>query len=346
MVVHFVMITAQSDTCGPVKIRSGLLRPSRRPRALAGLPVVLFALIQVAGWGQVTLTKVAGEIRVDVNRKPFTTFFIGADAPKPYLHPLRSASGKIVTRRYPMETVPGESRSAPHQRGVWFAHRDVNGVDFWANEPGQKGRLGRIVLDRVLDVKSGTKTGSVVVRFRWLDDAGLPLLSDLRSMTFYAQPTLRTIDLGIELTAVRDVVLGDEKDAFFGLRLADTLAELGGSGTLVNAEGATTEKDVWGKRSSWVDYYGEIEGEKLGIAAFDHPSNPRYPTYWHVRAYGLLAANPFALKTFLSDPKQDGGVALKEGQKLQFRFRLIVHPGDYKSAVVAKLFEEYSNTKP
>jgi len=33
-------------------------------------------------------------------------------------------------------------------------------------------------------------------------------------------------------------------------------------------------------------------GKTVGIAVFDHPSNPRHPTTWHVRDYGLFAANP------------------------------------------------------
>ena len=45
-------------------------------------------------------------ISVDIKGKPFTQFFIGPETNKPYLHPLRSASGKIVTRGYPMEEIP------------------------------------------------------------------------------------------------------------------------------------------------------------------------------------------------------------------------------------------------
>jgi len=30
------------------------------------------------------------------------------------------------------------------------------------------------------------------------------------------------------------------------------------------------------------------------VAVFDHPQNLRAPTYWHARAYGLLAQIPSA----------------------------------------------------
>ena len=57
-------------------------------------------------------------------------------------------------------------------------------------------------------------------------------------------------------------------------------------------------KPIWGKRADWVDYYGNVAGEIVGIAIFDHPKNLRHPTYWHARSYGLLAANPFGLREF------------------------------------------------
>ena len=39
-------------------------------------------------------------------------------------------------------------------------------------------------------------------------------------------------------------------------------------------------------------------GKTYGVAVLDDPRNPLHPTRWHVRAYGLLAANPFGLSYF------------------------------------------------
>jgi hypothetical protein len=75
------------------------------------------------------------DVAVNIDGKPFTIFHYGTEAWKPFLAPLRSASGKIVTRRFPMETVPDESRDHLHHRGLWFSYDDVNGVKFWENDP-------------------------------------------------------------------------------------------------------------------------------------------------------------------------------------------------------------------
>src|SRR5579864_5615168 len=86
-------------------------------------------------------------IDVEVEGKPFTTFHYGAESGKPYLAPLRSASGKIVSRHFPMEQVPGESRDHLHHTGLWFSYDDVNGVKFWENDPSYtKPHMGRIVV--------------------------------------------------------------------------------------------------------------------------------------------------------------------------------------------------------
>jgi hypothetical protein len=110
---------------------------------------------------------------------------------------------------------------------------------------------------------------------------------------------------------------------------------------MVNAEGQETEKNVWGKRSAWVDYYGQVDGQTVGVAIMDHPSNPRHPTYWHSRAYGLFAANPFGVRDFTADKSQDGSMTIEPGQRLTFRYRVVIHPGDARSADIAALYARY-----
>ena len=69
------------------------------------------------------------------------------DANKPFLAPLRSASGKVVTRGFPMENIAGESKDHLHHRGLWFSYDDVNGVKFWENDPSYtKPNIGKIVV--------------------------------------------------------------------------------------------------------------------------------------------------------------------------------------------------------
>ena len=309
------------------------------------LSALLFALPLAA---QVKITQGTDRITVDIDGKPFTDFFIGADNAKPYMAPLRAATGKIVTRGYPMETIEGESKDHPHHRGLWFTHGDVNKVDFWANEKSQKGAVGGgkgfVVTKKVADIKSGKKSGSLSVNFDWNDEKGKKLLTEARTVTFYSSPTQRVMDFDINMTAVEAVSFGDTKEGTFAIRLATNLQE-NKSGKMTNAEGKQGEKQVWGKRSPWVDYAGNIDGEAVGIAILDHPTNPRFPTYWHSRSYGLFAANIFGVRDFENDKSKDGKFEMTPGQTARFRYRVIIHAGDNASADIAAEFKKWSAVK-
>lgn len=299
---------------------------------------------------QVKITALPEKIAVEINGKPFTDFYAaGGDVMKPYLHPLRAASGTYVTRMWPMQDVAeenGTKKDHQHQRGLWFGHEKVNGLDFWNNEASYTTpKRGRIVLKKLGKVAGGKTDGSIAAAFDWTSLDGEWLLRESRIMTFYADPSLRTIDFDITLTAAQKVIFGDAKDGVFGIRLRPGLQEDTGSGHISNAEGGAAEKETWGKPSNWCDYSGEINGEKVGVAILDHPGNPRHPVRWHVRAYGLFAANPFGLSAFTNDKSQNGEMTLEPGKSLRFRYRVIVHPGDAKSADLAGLWEKYAAAK-
>jgi len=299
---------------------------------------------------QVKITPGANKVAIQIDGKPFTDFYYsGADVTKPFLHPLRAASGTYITRMWPMEDVPEEANTTKdhrHQRGVWFAHESVNGIDFWNNEASYTTpNRGRIVFRRFGRIKYGTGGGTLAVTFEWVGPKGESLLREDRVMTFHPDSKLRTIDFDITLTAIPEVTFGDKKDGLFGIRLRPALQEDTGTGHITNAEGATGEKAVWGKPSEWCDYSGTVGSEALGVAIFDHPDNPRHPPRWHARAYGLFAENPFGLAVFTGDSSKDGSLALAPGHSLRFRYRVIVHPGDVKSAGIAGLWKVYAGKR-
>jgi hypothetical protein len=270
---------------------------------------------------------------VSIDGKPFTTFHDGADVGKPYLAPVRSASGKIVTRGFPMEQIPGESRDHLHHTGLWFSYDDVNGTKLWENHPSYtKPHMGREVV-RSAEWKNGT----LMAVIEWRDTDGKVLLVENRDMTFAGDSKLRTIDFDITLTAALDVTFGDTKEGAFAIRLAEPFTERKGA-KIVDADGRATMKNVWGKRSNWVDYIADLDGERLGVAMFDHPDNPRHPTYWHARDYGLFALNPFGRSAF-DDKAEESKWKLPNGEKLIFKWRVVIHPGD---ADVAELYKAYA----
>ncbi|MEJ7605745.1 MAG: DUF6807 family protein [Bryobacteraceae bacterium] len=140
---------------------------------------------------EVKIAKEDNRLVVTVEGKPLTTLYYGPGTMKPYLHPLYAASGTIVTRRWPMEKVEGETKDHPHHEGIWFTHGDVNGYNFWMKAEDDK-RQGKVVVDRILREQSGGKRGTIGFTGRWLDGQGKAILREDRVMTFHDD---RKIDL-------------------------------------------------------------------------------------------------------------------------------------------------------
>lgn len=83
-----------------------------------------------------------------------------------------------------------------------------------------------------------------------------------------------------------------------------------------------------------------MDGQKIGVAMFDNPKNPNYPTYWHARDYGLFAMDPFGQHAF--NPNQpERELKLSPGQKVSYQWRVVIHPGDAETGHVADLYKEY-----
>ena len=109
---------------------------------------------------------------------------------------------------------------------------------------------------------------------------------------------------------------------------------------VINSEGEI-DGDAWSKQARWCDYNGPVEDEHLGIAILNHPSSYRFPTRWHVRKYGLFAANPFGSKAF-GDNFEDGTTSLKQGESLELKHRIIFHLGNAADAKIEEAWLQYS----
>ena len=111
---------------------------------------------------------------------------------------------------------------------------------------------------------------------------------------------------------------------------------------MVNSEGASGEKNVWGKQASWVDYTGKVDGQPAGVAILAHPSNPKYPPRWHARAYGLFAVNPFGYKQFIGEKEgPGGGLQMTAGQSMRLRYRVIIHGSEINSLNLPDIYQDY-----
>ena len=274
------------------------------------------------------------EVRVD--GKPFTAFHTAAKWDKPFLHPLRTAGGAIVTRRWPVEQKTGEIEDHTWHRGLWWTHGDVNGVDYWRElGPEKTGRL-------VLRSQPRTNLNRLEAVFDFIAPGGKPYGSALQQFAFDSKDGLIWVDVTVAVRADAGigVTLGDTEEGSLGFRFSDDFREDRGA-TLRNSDGLQGTKAIWGKRAKWVDYSTVRDGKRIGVAILDHPSNPRHPTYWHARGYGLNAANPFGVRDFTRDKSHNGKIEIPAGGTLRFRYRVAIHEG----ADAETLWREFASVK-
>ena len=131
-----------------------------------------------------------------------------------------------------------------------------------------------------------------------------------------------------------DVTINKTNHSLFSGRMDMDLAVIN-DGKMVNAEGESGEKETFGKHSSWMDYHGERMGKTLFPYTTLFRSNDWYPSPWFTRDCGFFSPTPMYW------PENDENTVLKKGEKINLRYRVIVHSGDHEEADIAGEFEKY-----
>lgn len=288
----------------------------------------------------VSIEKLDGRVRVLIGSEVFTDY-VFTNTSRPYCYPIYGPGQVEMTRNWPMRDVPGEDKDHPHHRGLWYSHGSVNGVDFWSELPG----AGRIVHHGFDAVEASGDVATLTARNDWVDTNGTIICSDTRTLRFSAskvKANSRILDFNITIRATQgDITFGDTKEGTMAIRVAESMkAKCGGQ--ILNSE-RNRNAETWGKRASWCDYSGQTSGRTAGVAILDHYTNLRFPTWWHVRDYGLFAANPFGKHDFekLKD-KAAGNLQLRKGSSVTFRYRFVFHEGDAKAGEIQAEYSSYA----
>lgn len=186
-----------------------------------------------------------------------------------------------------------------------------------------------------------------------VDASERSFLVEYRRLTFRAEDESRTIDIDQEFScagadgtaATGPVRFDDRKDAGLFIRVPTSMAvDSRAGGRIVNSDGLV-DKEAWAKPARWCDYNGPVAGEHLGIAILNHPASYRHPTRWHVRTYGLFAANPFASRQY--DPAlPDGTTMIAPGDVLRLHHRFLLHKGDEQIGAVEEAWRKYAAETP
>lgn len=276
-------------------------------------------------------------IDITVKGRPFTTFKYGKTQQRPYFFPVLGPDGCEVTRGETSEI----SKDHVHHRSLYVAYGEVNDVDLW----GEGSHCGKVVHQNFTQKHGGAVVSRIYADNTWETKDGKVLMTDKQNFRIYNLPedgTLFDLDLSF-IASAGDVHFGDTKEGGIMCIRVNPSMNASDGGKIENAFGGINEGETWGKRANWCDYSGVVDDTHVGIAVFDHIVNPRYPTYWHVRNYGLMGSNIFGSGTFERDKSKDGSYVLKEGEEMHFRFRVLIHAGDATEGNVAQKYHDFIN---
>ena len=287
------------------------------------------------------------KVAVTVDGIPFTEYRYGHYVCRPYFYPVLTPDGQRLTRGYPAEKVEGETDDHYHHRGIYVAHGEVNGNDLWAEGEGHGCMLQRG--DPEVTETDGAVSISGIVD--WFGCEGERLLEEARDIRMWDEGAMRVIDHRSQMRALYgDVNFGDTKEGGLIAIRVPTSMDAAEKGRIENSDGLVYdsgqgEEVTWGVQAAWVDYSGPLaNGDEWGYTVVDHQSNPRHPTYWHVRGYGLFTANPFGVHHFKNNKGIDGSLDLPSGETATFRYRIIVHPGRGPGAArIGELIEAFQS---
>jgi len=279
---------------------------------------------QARAQAKVTAVKIGPRIDVSINNRFFTSYLFSPDEKYPFFFPVNGpATGGSVTSM--------RNSDYPHHSSLFFGCDRVNGGNYW-----QEGlERGRIISTGAVVAEQGGERVVILDECIWKrPDAPAPV-KDSRKITITA-PTkeLYQLDFDITMEMLMDVTIEKTNHSLFSGRMDPDLSVKNG-GVMINAEGALNEKGTFGAASPWIDFYGKRGAVTEGMAIFQHPSNPWYPSPWFTRDYGFFSPTPMYW------PADDKATRLKKGETLTLRYRVLVHAGDHQTANIAGLFEKY-----
>jgi hypothetical protein len=117
------------------------------------------------------------------------------------------------------------------------------------------------------------------------------------------------------------------------VRVAKTMSVHDGGGTIRNSEGGVNEEPLFWKPARWVDYSGRVLPDVInGVTLFDHPSNPSFPSPYHVRNDGWMGA------CFSKDAPYE----LPAGETVTVRYRVYAHGPDATPETIEQHWQRWA----
>lgn len=297
------------------------------------LAMLLLCLVARASYAEeartISVVERPGAVEIRIGEDVFATYvYRDGKTLRPYFANVHAPNGVQVTRNHPPKAGVDPTDHAEMHPGIWLAFGDVSGADFWRN----KGRVEHIEFVEKPTASDGNLTFTVSNQYVNGDKT---ICNEVCRHAVLVRPAGILLTYDSAFRADELFAFGDQEEMGLGVRVASPLRVKGGNGLMLASDGNQNEAQVRGSTPEWVDYSGEVDGQRVGVMLIPDPRNFR-PSWFHARDYGLIVANPFGRNALTGEATS--AVIVKPMKTFHLRFAVLVHsspddkPVDLKAA--------------
>ncbi|MFB4277526.1 MULTISPECIES: DUF6807 domain-containing protein [unclassified Nonomuraea] len=248
------------------------------------------------------------------------------ESPKPYLHPIRTRGGALVSLYRPHDHV--------WHKGIAWSLPCVGEHNFWggptyvAGEYVQLDNNGSATHREMTTLTAAADRVEIGHTLGWTAQSGDPVIEERRGLaatliddatwallfeTEMTNVSGATIDFGSPTTK------GRENAGYGGLFWRGPRSFT--DGVIQSPQGAGGD-ELRGLRAEWFGFRGRHDesGDHSTIVMVDDAANPRHPPRWFARTEHFACLNP---APFFSEE-----VPLPDGETIRFRYAVVIADGD------------------
>ncbi|GAA2900438.1 PmoA family protein [Streptosporangium fragile] len=250
------------------------------------------------------------------------------ESPKPYLHPVRTLAGEVVSLFRPHDHVwhKGIAWSLPHvgEHNFWGGPTYVHGRSYV-----QLDNNGSAVHREMTALSVSDDRAEIAHRLDWISQAGRPVIDEHRALTAVVPDeatwalvfeTSMTNVSGAPIDIGSPTTKGRENAGYGGLFWRGPRAFTGG--VVDSPDGPGTADELRGKRAEWFGFRGRHDetGDWSSIVMVDDAANPQHPPQWFVRSeeFACLCPAPFFSEE----------VRVEDSATISFRYAVVIAAGD------------------
>ena len=253
------------------------------------------------------------------------------ESPKPYLHPLRTRRGDLVSLFRPHDHV--------WHKGIAWSLPVVNDENFWGGPTYVHGQFyvqlpnnGVQQHEGAVELEAGDRA-RISHELRWITEAGTALFAEQRELTAEVvsdEAWALTFDTRLTNVSGAPIAIGSpttrgrENAGYGGLFWRGPRSFT--NGTLVAPGASGAGDDVRGSRHEWMGFVGrhdDIDATSL-VLMLDDAANPHHPPQWFARSEEFAALNP---APFFSEE-----VVVAPGETVRFRYAVGIADGGAEAA--------------